>query len=141
MAINSILQFDLGGQCVSESIKYSPYTGLGGQADFNGGAWLSNGGKGFLCTQSTYVDKEGKRQSKIVPTVDSWVGCSRWDTQYLVTEYGCEFIRTCTMKERIQKIIGLAHPDFREWLVEEAAKKGFIHKASEISLKGMRTTV
>jgi acyl-CoA hydrolase len=141
MAINSIMEFDLGGQVISESTGYTPYSGMGGQADFMQGSWLSKGGKGFLCMNSTYTDKNGKLHSKIVPTVNGWVGVTRWDVQYLVTEYGCVFMKAKTIRERVQAVVSLAHPEFREWLVEEAVKNGFIRSAADVDLKSMRQTV
>jgi acyl-CoA hydrolase len=141
MAINSVLECDLAGQCMSDSMGYSPYSGTGGQADFIQGAWQSKGGKAFLCLNSTFTDKEGKLQSKIRPTIQGWVGVSRNDVQYLVTEYGCVFLKGSTIRERIQKVVSIAHPEFREWLVGEAVKHGFIRSASDVNLKGMRTVI
>ncbi len=125
MSINSVLEIDLAGQCISESIGYSPYTGIGGQEDFVTGAWYSKGGKSFLTTYSTYRDKEGNLQSKIVPTVNGFVGISRWNSQYLVTEYGIAYIKGKTMSDRVKAVINIAHPDFRDWLLSEAKRMRF----------------
>ncbi len=141
MAINAITQCDLGGQCISESMGHTPYSGLGGQADFVQGAWQSKGGKAFLAMYSSFTDKSGNMQSKIAPLVNGWVAISRWDVQYLATEYGCVYIKGTGMRERVQKIISIAHPDFREWLASEAKRLNFIDSTSDINLKGMRKEV
>ena len=52
-AINATLQIDFMGQCGSESLGYTPYSGTGGQADFVRAANRSNGGKAFIVLPST----------------------------------------------------------------------------------------
>ncbi|MGS0765328.1 acetyl-CoA hydrolase/transferase family protein [Syntrophomonas curvata] len=141
IAVNSIMECDLAGQCVSESMGIVPYSGMGGQADFVQGAWQSKGGKAFLCLYSTFTDKEGTEHSKIAPVVNGWVGISRWDVQYLVTEYGCAYIKGTGMRERVRNIVGIAHPDFREWLVAEAKRLNLIDSRSDINIKKMRKIV
>lgn len=141
MAINSIMECDLSGQCISESSGILPYSGMGGQADFVEGAWKSKGGKAFLCMYSTYTDKNGKLQSKIKPVVNGWVGITRNDVQYLVTEYGCVFLKGRSMSERVKLIVSIAHPDFREELVEEAKKLGIINSTRDMDLKTLRKNI
>lgn len=126
MSINTIMEVDLGGQCISESIGFSPYSGLGGQEDFLQASWYSNGGKGFLATYSTYTDKDGQLHSKIVPTVNGFVSISRWNTQYVVSEYGIAYLKGKTMKDRVKEMINIAHPDFRDWLLSEAKRLKFV---------------
>jgi len=141
MAINAITECDLAGQCISESIGYVPYSGIGGQADFVQGAWQSKGGKAFLALYSTLTDKFGESHSKISPVINGWVGISRWDVQYLVTEYGCVYLKGAAMRERVQKMVSIAHPDFRDWLVGEAKRLNLIESTSDINLKYMRKSI
>lgn len=141
MAINAITECDLGGQCISESMGYVPYSGIGGQADFVQGAWQSKGGKAFLALYSSFTDKNGQNHSKISPVVNGWVGISRWDVQYLVTEYGCVYLKGTSMRERVQKVVSIAHPDFREWLVSEAKRLHLIDSASDINIRHMRKEI
>lgn len=138
MAINSIMECDLSGQAISESSGIRPYSGMGGQADFHLGARLSNGGKSFLCLPSTYTDKNGKMHSKIKPVCNGWIGITRYDVMYIATEYGCVNLSGRTMHERVALMISIAHPDFREELLEEAVKLGIIGSANDINLKAMR---
>lgn len=141
MAINAIMECDLGGQCISESVGTAPYSGLGGQADFVQAAARSKGGKAFLAMYSTYQDKNGQQHSKIMPLVSGWVSISRWDVQYVVTEYGCVNIKGLSMSERVEKMVSIAHPDFREWLVAEAKRMNYINSCSDINLKRMRQAI
>ena len=120
IAINAITECDLSGQCISESMGIKPYSGMGGQADFVQGAWQSKGGKAFLALYSSFTDKKGELHSKISPLVSGFVGISRWDVQYLVTEYGKVNLKARSVWGRAEGLIGIAHPDFREDLVKSA---------------------
>lgn len=122
MAINTTIEVDLTGQCASESMAYRQYTGLGGQLDFVKASAMSKGGKSFICTYSTYTDKEGNLRSKIVPVLNNVVSVGRADIEYVVTEYGIANLRGCNLSTRMKKLIAIAHPDFREWLKFEARK-------------------
>lgn len=68
-SINSCLQIDLFTQACSESAGFRQISGTGGQLDFIVGAFKSKGGKSFLCTPSTYTNKQGELVSRIVPTL------------------------------------------------------------------------
>ncbi|MDR2503554.1 MAG: 4-hydroxybutyrate CoA-transferase [Deltaproteobacteria bacterium] len=125
VAVNGIVAADITGQCVSEEINGKTYSGLGGQQDFTLGAWLSKGGKAFLATPSTYTDKDGKLHSSILPKCTDTVGISRWMSQYIVTEYGAVNLKGQTVPQRVKLMISIAHPDFREELVEYAKKEKF----------------
>ena len=39
---------------------------------------------------------------------------------FVVTEYGMAALRGATLKERAKALIGIAHPDFRDELLDEA---------------------
>ncbi len=122
-AINQALEIDLTGQVSSEAIGPRQYSGTGGQVHFTQGAQLSPGGKAFICLHSTAETKQG-RVSKIVPLLKhgSIVTTLRTDVQYIVTEFGVVQMKGKSIKERAQALIGIAHPDYREQLREEAKK-------------------
>lgn len=128
IAINSTLEVDLTGQCASEAIGTQQYSGAGGQIDFIEGAWRSRGGKAFLTMYSTFTDKSGERKSKIVPTLTpgSMVTTTRNDVQYVVTEYGVANLKGQNMRKRVEELIRIAHPDFRDWLRSEARRLNYI---------------
>ncbi len=128
ISVNSTLQIDLTGQCASEAIGPYQYSGVGGQADFVQGAWLSKGGKSFIATPSTTRGKDGKLISKIVPLLDygSFVSTPRTETHWVVTEYGAVLVKGQSIKKRAESLISIAHPDFRDWLRFEAKKLGFL---------------
>ena len=70
ISINNIVDLDLFGQVNAESAGTKQISGTGGQLDFVMGAYLSNGGKSFICLSSSMKGKDGELKSRIVPTPD-----------------------------------------------------------------------
>ncbi|NLW63158.1 MAG: acetyl-CoA hydrolase [Syntrophomonadaceae bacterium] len=128
VSVNSTLEVDLTGQCNSESIGYRQYSGTGGQLDFVQGAVRSRGGKSFLTLYSTYTDKEGNLKSRIVPRLSdgATVTVPRTDVQYVVSEYGVASLRGKHVRQRVEELINIAHPDYRDYLRSEARRMNFI---------------
>jgi acyl-CoA hydrolase/GNAT superfamily N-acetyltransferase len=127
VAINSALQVDLTGQATSESIGCSFYSGIGGSADFMRGSVHSRGGRSILVMQSTARNGE---VSRIVPFLESGAGVTlnRGDIHYIVTEFGICYIHGKNIRERAMDLIGIAHPKFRPWLIEEAKRLNLIYR-------------
>ena len=121
VAINGALQVDLLGQCGSESLGPSPYSGTGGQADFVRAANRSHGGKAIIVLPST---ARNDTISRIVPTLTAGthVTTSKNDVNYVVTEYGVAQLRGKPAKRRAQELIAIAHPSFRAELAEQARR-------------------
>ena len=119
IAINATMQIDLIGQCGSESLGPTPYSGTGGQADFVRAANRSRDGKAFIVLPST---AKGNTLSRIVPmlTAGTHVSTSKNDINYVVTEYGVAQLRGKTAKQRCEALIAIAHPDFRAELRDSA---------------------
>lgn len=124
ISINNAVDFDLYGQINAESAGTKHISGAGGQLDFVMGAYMSHGGKSIICCSSTFTRKDGTVESRIQPTLapGSIVTDTRANTHYLVTEYGKVCLKGLSTWERTEKIISIAHPDFRDWLIEEADK-------------------
>jgi acyl-CoA hydrolase len=127
VSINTTIEIDLTGQCASESIGHTQFSGTGGQADTAIGAQNSVGGKSIIALYSTAnvrVDGSDERKtiSKIVPalTKGAAVSLSRNDVDYVVTEYGVASLRGTSIRERVKALINIAHPDFREELQRQA---------------------
>ena len=134
VSINSCLQVDLFGQVNSESVGLQHIGGTGGQMDFVMGAFLSKGGKSFLCTPSTRVNKDGSLSSLIMPTLPegSIVSCPRHATNYVVTEFGAVNLKGMSTWERAEKLISIAHPQFQNELVRAAEKMGIWKTSSKV---------
>ena len=125
MSINNAVDIDLYGQVSSETSGIRHISGAGGQQDFVLGAYLSNGGKSFICLSSTFKKKDGTLASRIRPTLAecSIVTDTRVNTMYVVTEYGCVNLKGLSSWERAEALISIAHPDFREELIQAAQKQ------------------
>jgi RimJ/RimL family protein N-acetyltransferase len=126
-AINSALEIDLTGQATAESIGDSFYSGIGGQADFmRGAAWARNG-KTILVLPSTVHDGS---LSRIVPFLKKGAGVTlnRGDVQYVVTEHGIAYLQGKNIRERAMELIAIAHPKFRQSLLQEAKELNLVYK-------------
>ncbi len=134
ISINGCLEIDFYGQVASEMQGPRQITGTGGQWDFVLGAYHSPGGKSFLCTSSTYKDKQGQIQSKIKPFLTPGAACtvSRQMTHYVVTEYGKALLKCQSIWKRTERLIEIAHPQFRDELIKEAEKLGFWKRSNKI---------
>jgi len=121
VSINSCLQVDLLGQVASDTIGLQQFSGVGGQVDFVRGAARSKAGKSILAFPST---AGGGKYSRIVPRIDpgAVVTTSRCDVHYIVTEYGIANLRGKSVRERAERLIAIAHPDFRRQLNQELNK-------------------
>ena len=48
--------------------------------------------------------------------------------QHVVTEYGVADLRGTSIRERVEKLIAVSHPKFREQLTKEAYEIGLVYK-------------
>ena len=131
VSINTTIEVDLMGQCASESIGTRQISGTGGQSDTATGAKAAKNGRSFIALYSTTMipDKETGDKveiSKIVATLNlgAIVSLSRNDVDHVVTEYGVATLRGTNTRERVERLIAIAHPKFREELLEKAKSIG-----------------
>lgn len=137
VAINNCVEVDLFGQINSESSGLRQISGTGGQLDFTTGAYMSRGGKAFVCMSSTFTDKKtGEMHSRVVPTLDvgSIVTGPRSQSPYIVTEYGIANLHGRSTWERAERVIEIAHPQFREELIAEAQRMGVWRRSSKVEI-------
>lgn len=121
VAINSVDEIDLLGQCASEPVGPKLYSGTGEQVDFARGAMNAHNGKSIVVLHSTH-----KGRTKIVPMLESGsvVSLNKNDVDYVITEYGIAKLRGKTYRQRAEALIAIAHPDHRDGLSEAAKKFG-----------------
>lgn len=131
VSINTALEVDLTGQVCSESIGHIQFSGTGGQADTAIGAQNAKNGRSFIALYSTAMVRnpetgEKEEKSKIVPFLKpgAIVTLSRNDVDMVVTEYGVAHLRGTNVRERIERLVAIAHPDFREDILREAHELG-----------------
>ncbi len=122
VSVNSAIQVDLTGQVCADSIGNSVYSGFGGQVDFVRGASRSKGGRAIIALLST---ARGGEVSRIVPFLDRGAGVvtSRADVHFVATEYGVADLHGRSLRERARALIDVAHPTFREELMEAARER------------------
>ena len=125
VSINQALQIDLTGQVNTSSKGYNFYSGIGDTVDFMRGAAFSKGGKPIIVLPST---RKSGTLSTIVPHLDEGAGVilSRADVHYVVTEWGVAYLHGKTIRERVLELICIAHPKFRQSLLDEAKKYNYI---------------
>jgi len=121
VAINSAIEIDLTGQVCADSMGYKFYSGFGGQLDFIRGAARSEGGKPIIALPSTAKNGAVSRITKGLRE-GGGVTTSRGDVHYVVTEYGVVNLHGRTVRQRVELLISIAHPNFKEEL-ERCAKE------------------
>ena len=124
ISINNAVDIDLYGQINAESAGTKQISGTGGQLDFVMGAYLSNGGKSFICLSSTHKQKDGSVASRIRPTLSngSIVTDTPLDDPVYRHRVRHDQPQGQVQLERAEALISIAHPDFREQLIAEAEK-------------------
>jgi RimJ/RimL family protein N-acetyltransferase len=128
VAVNGAVEIDLTGQsCVAIGDR-TGYFGSLGHAVFNRTAMFSPGGKGIIALRSTSRDGS---LSRIVPEfTDRRIGIvtTQTDVNYVVTEYGFVNLFGKSIRERALALITIAHPKFRQWLLEEAKRMNYVYE-------------
>ncbi|MGI6590853.1 MAG: acetyl-CoA hydrolase/transferase family protein [Eggerthellaceae bacterium] len=127
VSLNSALEVDLLGQVCCEMIGPRQFTGIGGFTDFVRGAQESKGGRVIIALSAT--NSKGTI-SRIVPTITpgAATAATRWDADYIVTEYGVAHLWGRSNQERAEAIISIAHPDYRDNLRKVAIERGLIRE-------------
>ncbi len=116
VSVNSAVEIDLHGQVNSEVAGGRQISGTGGAVDFMRSARASAGGRSIVAMHAT---ARGGSVSRIVRRVEL-VTALRTDIDYVVTEYGAARIKDLPHDARVDALIELAAPQFREALRGEA---------------------
>lgn len=125
VSINGCISMDLYGQVCSETAGTRHISGTGGQLDFVTGAFAAEHGQAFLAMPSVHVDKQGVKHSNILPkfTQGDVITTPRTQAPHMVTEYGVAMLSGLPTWQRAEKIISIAHPDFRDELIRAAEEQ------------------
>jgi acyl-CoA hydrolase len=123
VTINAAMAVDIQGQVIADTIDGVQYSGIGGHEDFVAGPALDLSDRSLLCLSST-VTVNGEVRSRIVP----WFGpgavitTPRHQVDVIVTEYGAAELQGKTVHQRGLALASVAHPDFRDELLEAAQR-------------------
>jgi len=125
VSISSALEVDLTGQVCSDSMGYLVYSGIGDQVDFIRGSAMSKGGFSIVALPST---AQNGTTSRIVSHLSEGAGVAttRGDVNFIVTEYGIAELKGKGIYQRVMELAQIAHPKFREQLIEAAKEHHYI---------------
>ncbi len=121
VSLNSAISVDFMGQVCADSMSAQRHhSGAGGFVDFVRGASLSKGGISIIAMPSTAA---GGTVSRISAQFEAGrpVTLSRFESHYIVTEYGIANMRGKSLRQRARSLIEIAHPKFRDGLREDFA--------------------
>lgn len=124
---NGMIEADIYGNINSTNVGGSRImNGTGGSGDFTRNGYITT----FV---SPSVAKDGAI-SAIVPFV-SHTDHTEHDTMVIITEYGVADLRGLAPRERVERIIAVAHPDYRPLLeeyYERASQNKFLHTPHDL---------
>ncbi len=125
ISISSALEVDLTGQVCTDSVGHMFYSGIGDQVDYLRGSAMSDGGFSIIALPST---AQGGNLSRIVPSLSDGAGVAttRGDVHFVVTEYGVAELQGKSIYQRVMELAQIAHPKFREEIIEVAKKRHYI---------------
>jgi len=116
ISVNSAVEVDLYGQVNAEMAGGRQISGTGGSVDFMRAAKASKGGRSIVAMNAT---ARGGSVSRIVPKVEM-VTALRTDVDTVVTEYGVAQIKDLPHAARVEALIEIAAPQFRDELRQRA---------------------
>ena len=121
--INNALQIDVTGQVTAETLGTRTFSGPGGQTIFAMAGSYSKGGASIIVLPASSV-VNGERRSRILPTLPegAMVTVPRTFVDYVVTEQGIARLSGKTVRQRIEELVAVAHPDFRTDLRAQAQR-------------------
>jgi len=121
VAINNALAIDITGQIAAETLGTAVLSVAGGQIPFVMGTWLSKGGRSITVLPSTARNGQISRITPMLPQ-GTVVTIQRNCADYVVTEYGIARLKGKSIRQRVEELIAVAHPDHRAELRKEAQK-------------------
>lgn len=113
-ALNSAIEVDLTGQIGAEVAGGTYLGAVGGALDFLRAARTSKGGLPVVALPSM-----AGSASRIVARLSGPVSTPRSDAGVIVTEHGIADLRGVPLRERVRRMIAIAHPEVRERLQRE----------------------
>ncbi|MDN6876993.1 acetyl-CoA hydrolase/transferase C-terminal domain-containing protein [Pseudomonas citronellolis] len=118
VAINSAVEVDLTGQVNSEIAAGSYVGAVGGALDFLRGAQRSRGGLPIIALPST-----AGANSRIVARLNGPATIPRSDAGLIITEYGVADLRGKSLRQRVECLLEVTHPQHRAALEAQLRAK------------------
>ena len=125
--LNSALEVDLLGNANAETVTgpdgaWRWVGGVGGLPDFTRGALLAPGGQSVLALAS----RSSQQAPRIVARLSGPTTLAASDADLVVTEHGVARLRDASMRQRVQRMIAVAHPQDRDVLTAQARDLGLL---------------
>lgn len=135
VSVTQAFAVDLTGQVCADQYRGEFYSGVSSQPDFLRGTAAAEGGKGIICLASTTDDGQ---ESRIRPVLEEGEGVTiaRSDVHFIITEYGIAYLFGRSVNERALALIEISHPKYREKLLDEAKRLGYVR--NEQTLKSRK---
>lgn len=124
VSVNTTLSVSVTGEVAAASKHKRYHSDVGGQYDFALGASWSDGGRPIIACLSTAGKPGGERISKIVTehADGTHVTISADLPVIVVTENGVADLRYVDDRERVRRMLSVAHPEMRERLAKAARR-------------------
>ena len=132
VSITQAFSIDLTGQVCVDQFEGRLYGGLGAQVEFARGSARSPGGKPIVCLTSTTEDGSQSRIKSVLAPGEA-ASLARSDVHFVITEFGIAYLHGKSIRERALALISVAHPNFRDSLLDQAKKLGFVESVCTIN--------
>lgn len=136
IALVAAQKMDLYGRFGLNMSRGKPAFGPSEVMDFINGAEVSEGGRAIFALRS----RNRNGESNILPSIaDLQSPYSVFESVgTVVTEYGFAHLEGCSIRERAQALIDIAHPDDRAGLVEAARKRNIVYSNQIFKAESVR---
>jgi acyl-CoA hydrolase/RimJ/RimL family protein N-acetyltransferase len=130
VSVTQALTVDLTGQVSTESLDGVLYGGVSTGPAFHRGALASPAGLAIVCLASR--TPAGRSAIRLELGHEEAVTIPRADVHWVITEYGSAYLLGRSLSERAVALIDIAHPDFRDELLEAAKASGLVGRRQEL---------
>jgi acyl-CoA hydrolase/RimJ/RimL family protein N-acetyltransferase len=124
VSVTQAFSIDLTGQVCTESVDGVLYGGVSTGPAFHRGALASPGGMAIVCLASQ--TPTGQSAICLDLDADAAVSILRADVHWVITEYGTAYLFGRSLSERAVALIDIAHPEFREELLDAAKQRSLV---------------
>jgi RimJ/RimL family protein N-acetyltransferase len=130
VSVTQAFTIDLTGQVSTEGLDGVLYGGVSTGPAFHRGALASPGGVAIVCLAS----RTPAGHSAIAPALapDQAIAIPRADVHWVITEYGTAYLFGRSLAERAVALIDVAHPDFRQELLDGAKASGLVGRNQKL---------
>jgi acyl-CoA hydrolase/RimJ/RimL family protein N-acetyltransferase len=124
VSVTQAFAIDLTGQVSTDSLDGVLYGGVSTGPAFHRGALASPAGMAIVCLASRTPAGRSAIRPDLGP--DEAIAIPRADVHWVITEYGTAYLFGRSLAERAVALIEIAHPDFREELLDAAKASGLV---------------